>query len=152
MNCRPQRQEETDMPAHKPEECDHLLMEAVKNGDLDAAVALYEPTAIFVVSPDDFVVGHAAIREVLAGMAANATGEVETVSVVPSADGSIAVTRTKGSVTSIGPDGEPVTLPFHSVEVVRKQPDGTWRFVIDDPGGDGLSPAARATGTVFEKM
>ena len=26
----------------------------------------------------------------------------------------------------------------HSVEVVRKQPDGVWRFVIDDPTGEGL--------------
>lgn len=126
------------MPAHKPEECDLLLMEAVASGDLDAAVALYEPDATFVVSADQVVTGHAAIREVLQAMAATATGTVEAVAVVPSADGSIAITRTKGSVTSPGPDGKSVTTSFHSVEVVRRQTDGTWRFVIDDPGGEGL--------------
>ena len=127
------------MLALKPEECDLLLMKAVESGDLDAAVALYEPDAVFVVSPDRVVTGRAAIREVLQAMAASMTGNVEAVTVVPSADGTVAVTRTKGSITSAGPDGKPVTTPFHSVEVVRKQPDGTWRFVIDDPGGEGLA-------------
>ena len=126
------------MPAHKPEECDLLLMEAVERGDLDAAVALYEPDATFVVPPGQVVTGHAAIRGVLQTMAANTTGQVEAVTVIPSADGSVAVTRTKGSVTTPGPDGKPVTTPFHSVEVVRRQSDGTWRFVIDDPSGEGL--------------
>ena len=115
------------------------LDESRERGDLDAAVALYETDATFVVSPEQVVTGHAAIREVLQAMAGNATGEVDSVTVVPSADGSVAVTRTKGSFTSPGPDGKPVTTPFHSVEVVRKQPDGTWCFVIDDPGGEGLT-------------
>ena len=131
--------EDEGMPAHQPEECDRLLMQAVEDGDLNAAVDLYEPDATFVVSPDHVVIGQDGIREVLKGMAATSTGHVDEVTVVQSADGSIAVTRTKGSVTTPGPDGEPVTIPFHSVEVVRKQPDGTWRFVIDDPGGEGVA-------------
>ncbi len=127
------------MPAHKPEECDLLLMEAVERGDLDAAVALYEPDATFVVPPGQVVTGHAAIREVLQGMiAANATGKLDAVTAVPSADGSVAFTRAKGSSTMPGPDGKPVTTHFHSIEVVRKQPDGTWRIIIDDPSGEGL--------------
>jgi uncharacterized protein (TIGR02246 family) len=129
------------MPARKPEEVDLLLQQAVlERGDLDAAVALYEPDAVFVVTPDQVVTGRAAIREVLQGMiAAKATGKINSVTSVTSADGSIAVTRTKGSMISQGTDGEPVTVPFHSIEVVRKQPDGTWLFVIDDPGGDGAN-------------
>ena len=127
------------MPAHKPEECDLLLFEVIETGDLDAALALYEPDAIFVVSPGQVVTGHAAIREVLQGMmAANATGKLDAVTAVPSADGSVAFTRAKGSSTSPGPDGKPVTTHFHSIEVVRKQPDGTWRIIIDDPSGEGL--------------
>ena len=127
------------MPAHKPEGCELLLIEAMEKGDVDAMVSLYEPNAIFVVSPGQVVAGHAAIREVLQGyIAAKATSKVEALRVLPSADGSVVITRVKGSLTSPGPDGKPVTTPFHSVEVVRKQPDGTWRFVIDDPTGEGL--------------
>ncbi len=127
------------MPAQKPEECDLLLLEAIGKEDLDAAVAMYEPNATFVVSADQVVTGQAAIREVMQGfIAAKATFNIDAVTAVPSADGSVAVTRAKGSSTSPGPDGKPVTTPIHSVEVVRKQPDGTWLFIIDDPSGEGL--------------
>lgn len=127
------------MPAQKPEECDLLLLKALEQGDLDAAVAMYESNATFVVSTDQMVTGQAAIREVMQSfIAAKATFNVETVTAVPSSDGSVAVTRVKGSSTSPGPDGQPVTTPLHSVEVVRKQPDGTWLFIIDDPSGEGL--------------
>lgn len=127
------------MPAYKPEECDLNLFKVIETGDLDAALALYEPDAIFIVSPDQVVTGHAAIREVLQGMiAANATGKLDAVTAVPSADGSIAFTRAKGSSTILGPDGKPITTNFHSIEVVRKQPDGTWLIAIDDPSGEGL--------------
>jgi hypothetical protein len=45
------------MPAHTPEECDLLLIEAIEKGDVDAMVALYEPNATFVVSPGQVVTG-----------------------------------------------------------------------------------------------
>lgn len=127
------------MPARKPEECDLLLLRALEQGDIDAAIALYEPNAQFVVSTGRTVTGHAAIREVMQGFIADkATFIVDAVTAVPTADGSVAVTRVKGSSTAPGPDGEPVTTPMHSVEVVRKQADGNWLFAIDDPSGEGL--------------
>ena len=129
------------MPANRPEECDLLLFEVIGTGDLDAAVALYEPDATFVVTPDQVVTGHAAIREVLRGMmSAGASGEIDAVTVVQSADATVAFTRARGRSTAPGPDGKPMTVEFHSLEVVRKQPDGTWRIAIDDPSGAGLTP------------
>lgn len=129
------------MPAYKPEDVDKLLHEAIMGtGDLDAAMALYEPDAVFLVSPEQVVTGRAAIREVLQGMiASSGSGSIDGVTAVECNDGTIAVTRTKGTMTVPGPDGELLTMPFHSVEVVRKQSDGTWLFVIDDPGGNGLA-------------
>ena len=128
------------MPAHKPEDCDVLVMKAIESGDLDAAVDLYEPNASFVVPPGELVTGLSVIRATLqAFIDAGATFTIESVTAVPDGDGSVALTRAKGSSTSPGPDGKPVTTPFHSVEVVRKQPDGTWRFIIDDPGSEGLA-------------
>ncbi|MHC5209887.1 MAG: YybH family protein [Planctomycetota bacterium] len=128
------------MQARRPEDCDLLLFKLLETGDIDAALALYEPDAVFVVSPGQVVTGHAAIREVLQGMlAVNATGKLDEVTALRSADGSVAFTRAKGSSTGPGPDGKPVTTPFHSVEVVRRQPDGTWRITVDDPSGQGLA-------------
>ena len=53
------------MPARKPEECDLLLIEAINKGDLDAAVALYEPKATFVLDSGEVITGQGAIREAL---------------------------------------------------------------------------------------
>ena len=39
------------------------------------------------------------------------------------------------SFTGTGPDGKPVTLSAKSADVLRRQADGTWRFVIDNPWG-----------------
>lgn len=127
------------MPAHRPEECDQLLFKTAGAGDLDAALALYEPDAVFVVGPGLVVTGHEASRKVLQGMlTAGGVGKIQGVTPVTSSDGTIAFTRATGSATHPGPDGKPVSARFHSVEVVRKRPDGTWRIAVDDPGGEGL--------------
>jgi ketosteroid isomerase-like protein len=55
------------MPARKPEECDMLLIEAVHKGDLEAAIALYEPNASYVLDSGQVITGRAAIREVFQG-------------------------------------------------------------------------------------
>ncbi len=39
------------------------------------------------------------------------------------------------SFTGTGPDGEPVKLTGHNADVLRRQSDGSWRFVIDNPWG-----------------
>ena len=39
------------------------------------------------------------------------------------------------SFDGTGPDGEPVRLAARNADVLRRQADGTWRFVIDNPWG-----------------
>ncbi len=39
------------------------------------------------------------------------------------------------SFDGTGPDGEPVQLAASNADVLRRQADGTWRFVIDNPWG-----------------
>ena len=39
------------------------------------------------------------------------------------------------SFNGTGPDGEPVQLAARNADVLRRQSDGTWRFVIDNPWG-----------------
>ena len=127
------------MPAYKPEDCDRLLYELIESGDLEAAVNLYEPDAVFIVPPGKRITGQDAIREVLESMTTGqSTGKLESVASVTSSDGTLAFTRSSGTSTNPGPDGKLTTTHFHSVEVLRKQPDGSWRIVIDDPRGIGL--------------
>ena len=127
------------MPAQTPEQCDELVIAAIVDKDIETAMALYEPTASFVVG-GEFLTGLDSIRKALEEMMSmDITFNVESIKAVPDADGAVAVTRAKGTSTAPGPDGKPVTTPFHSVEVVRKQADGTWKFIVDDPGGDGIA-------------
>ena len=122
------------MPAHKPEECDLLLLEALHRGDVDAAVALYEPTARIVLDSGQLVTGHDAIRQVMQGyVAAKAEFTVEQVLAFPGAEENVALTSLVGSVRLMEPDGKQVTMKGQSMEVVRRQSDGTWRFIIDNP-------------------
>ena len=122
------------MPARKPEECDLLLLEALNRGEVDTVVVLYEPTARYVLDSGQVVTGHAAIREIMQGyVAAKAKFSAEKVTAIPGGDDDIALTSIIGSVRLTEPDGKEVTMKGQSMEVVRRQPDGTWRFIIDNP-------------------
>jgi len=123
------------MPARKPEECDTLLVEAINRGDLEAALALYEPNASFVQDSGEVVTGLGAIREVMQGFLAIKPKFSIEVKAVQSGDGGLALLRAKWSATGTGPDGKPMSISGNSTEVVRRQSDGTWRFVIDNPRG-----------------
>lgn len=45
-------------------------------------------------------------------------------------------------MTGTLPDRTPVSQTGLSVAVMRRQPDGAWRMVIDHPYGDHLSRAS----------
>jgi uncharacterized protein (TIGR02246 family) len=118
------------MPANKSEELMVLLGQALNSGDLEGAVALYEPEACVVPEPGTMVKGTAAIREVLTGFLAMKP----TITAPPSQviqTGDVAAVFNSWSLAGTGPDGSAVALSGNSAEVVRQQSDGTWRYVID---------------------
>jgi uncharacterized protein (TIGR02246 family) len=122
------------MAALRPEDCDLLLAVSINGGDLEGAVAFYEPDARFVAAPDNVVQGSDGIREVMRGMLkGNPRLTIEVPQVVQSGD--LALLCSKWSSTSTAPDGSTTTESGNGREVVRRQPDGTWRFVIDFPNG-----------------
>jgi ketosteroid isomerase-like protein len=49
--------------------------------------------------------------------------------------GDLALVAGVWSFTGTGPDGEPVKLTARNADVLRRQSDGSWRFVIDNPWG-----------------
>ena len=122
------------MAAHRPEECDLQIADCINAGDLEGAVALYEADARFVAGPDNIVEGSDGIREVMRSMLAGKPRlTIEVPKVVQAGD--LALLCSKWSVTSTGPDGKETTDSGNGREVVRRQADGTWRFVVDYPNG-----------------
>ena len=122
------------MPANTPEQCDILVGQAISSGDVEAALALYEPDAAFVTEPGQTVTGAQAIREAISNFVAmKPTLNVEVPLVVQSGD--TAILYSQWTITGTAADGSPVDMSGKGQEVVRRQADGNWLFVIDNPWG-----------------
>jgi uncharacterized protein (TIGR02246 family) len=121
-------------PAYKPEDCDRIFIKAMRSGDIDTVVALYEPDAIFIRPDGKRAIGHNEIRRFLEEEAARkATYVIQDIVAVLGGDGTIAITRMRISMSWTGRDGKENSMQARTTEVLRKQSDGTWRFVIDSP-------------------
>jgi uncharacterized protein (TIGR02246 family) len=120
------------MPARSPEQLDKLFVEKMNAGDLEAVVALYEPDATLAPQPGQMAAGTNAIREAIRGFIAMKPRFSATAKPTVRA-GDLALTGLAWNLHATGPDGKPVEMNGHSAEVVRRQQDGTWKFVIDNP-------------------
>jgi len=120
------------MAARRPEEVDQLFAQAFSAGDLEALVALYEPAAMLVPQSGQLATGREAIRDALQGLL-TLCGEfrMEVKSVVETSD--LALVRADWSLVGTAPGGCLVNLSGRAAEIVRRQPDGTWLYVIDNP-------------------
>jgi uncharacterized protein (TIGR02246 family) len=121
------------MPARTPEECDSLFAVSVDKGDLEGLVALYEPKASLVQQDGTTASGSAGIREGLAGLVAMKPKITMNVTKVVRAGDDLAVLYNDWSMTAKGPDGKPIAMSGKAMEIVRRQSDGTWKFVVDAP-------------------
>ncbi|HEY7621096.1 MAG TPA: nuclear transport factor 2 family protein [Solirubrobacteraceae bacterium] len=120
------------MPARRPEEIHALIAAAISDGDADAFTALHEPTATIVVPPDGRrVTGGAAIRDAIDSvLALRPVLRIEVVDTIQ-ADG---LALSHGRWTLAGSDGgELIEISGLGTMVSRRQPDGSWRIVLDHP-------------------
>jgi uncharacterized protein (TIGR02246 family) len=117
-----------------PEGVFAAIVRGINHGDLDALMKLYEPGAAFATQPGILAPGPAGIRDALAGFVA-LDGELDLdVTRVLEVDDLALVVGT-WTFDGTAPDGEPVHLEAANADVLRRQADGTWRFVIDNPWG-----------------
>ena len=122
--------------ARQPEDCNRLLLAALESGDIEASVALYEPGAALFARSGEAMTGHEAIRANNAALIAlKPRFHIERIVTTQNGDGSIATTRMKARLEGTRADGRPVRSELHTLEVLRRQGDGSWRYVIDDPFG-----------------
>jgi uncharacterized protein (TIGR02246 family) len=120
-----------------PEATVARLTDAVNRGDLAAAAALYESEAVLVVQPENAARGDARIREALRGFAElRPTLTTTAARVLEASD--LALYLGRWRLTGIGPDGAPVTMAGESADILRRQSDGRWLIVVDDPWGTAL--------------
>ena len=89
--------------------------------------------AVFVTGPGSSITGRAAIRKAYQSFwTMKPVMRLETASVVERDD--LALLEGKWVLIGASPEGDQVHITGTSHEVVRRQPDGTWLYAIDDPG------------------
>jgi uncharacterized protein (TIGR02246 family) len=125
------------MPARTPEECDHLYAEYVNSADLEALLTLYDPGCPLVQRDGSVATGHSAIRGVLGRLIAMQPKISLKVVRVVKAREDIAMVYNDWKMSAHRQDGQLMELAGKAIEVVCRQPDGTWRFLLDDPFGRG---------------
>ena len=117
-----------------PEQVLKAVVDGINTGDLDALMRLYEPQAAFAAQPGKLAHGVAGVHESLAAFTGmSGTLDLQVTRVLEA--GGLALVVGVWSFAGSGPDGAPVTLTGQNADVLRRQPDGSWRFVIDNPWG-----------------
>lgn len=82
--------------------------------------------------PGQIVAGKDGIRNALNGfLATKGTMTLETLAVIPCGD--LALLHGRWRLSGTGPDGAALNIGGRTAEVVRRQPDGTWLYLIDNP-------------------
>ena len=109
------------MPACRPEDVHRRFAEAVNAGDLKALAELYPagggPSA---------KKGRKALQDLLA---LKPQISVETRSVVRA--GKVALLGSRWRLAGTTPEGQAVALTGTGTEMVRRQADGSWRYVVE---------------------
>lgn len=117
-----------------PEEVLNSVTEGINVGNLDSLMTLYEPLACFASQPGKLAETPEGIRESLRNFI-DMKGKLNlSVKRVLKAN-DLALVITLWSFSGTGTDRKPVHMTAKSADVLRQQPDGTWRFVIDNPWG-----------------
>lgn len=122
------------MKVFNPEDMNSAFAEAFNSGNVEDLIALYEPGAVLVPRPGQVVEGVQAIRVALLELLA-LKGRMRSENQYALVQGDIALLRAKVHLVGTGPDGGRLEINNHTAEVVRRQPDGSWLYIIDHPYG-----------------
>ena len=118
------------MPARTPEECHELVQASLNSGNLEGLMALYEPAACLVQQDGSPPRTGAKLRQAQAAFIEIAATRTTSLTKVIRAGDDLAVLYIDWTITASG-----LPLSGKAIQVLRLQPDGAWKIIIDDPFG-----------------
>jgi len=120
------------MSANSPAEVHELFTRYFSAGNLEALLSLYEPAATMVPMGASPVSGPEGIRAALnVFLALKPRLDLTIKKIVQAHD--IALVLSSWTLKGTDANRQPIEMAGQTSDVVRRQPDGTWLFVIDIP-------------------
>jgi ketosteroid isomerase-like protein len=114
----------------KAEDVHAMLADAFNTRCIETVMGLYDTTGIIVPEPGKPVSGKTKFEEAIKGILSIA-GKMEIKTVYYLQAGSVAVGRSEWNIT----DNGEVRISAKGIEVMKQQPDGSWKIVIDHAFG-----------------
>jgi len=106
------------------------LAAAFNTGDINTVLGMYDVSGIMVPEPGKAVTGKADWEQAIRGIL-SIPGKMAINTVYCYEAGDVAVGRSEWSIT----DGTDVKISAKGIELMRRQPDGTWKIVVDHAFG-----------------
>jgi ketosteroid isomerase-like protein len=117
-----------------PNEMNTFFAKAYNSGKIENLMKLYVPNGKLVNMKGETLVGIDKIREDLTGLL-KLGGTMQSINAYAIEYDNIALLRADWSINTKNEKGEPLQIKGSSTEVVKRQNNGTWLYIIDHPFG-----------------
>ena len=114
----------------RAEDAHATLAAAFNTGDVDTVLSIYDYNGIIVPEPGKPVSGKAKFEEAIKAIL-SIKGRMEIKTVYCLQAGDVAIGRSEWNIT----DGAEVKVSAKGIELMKQQPDGSWKIVIDHAFG-----------------
>jgi ketosteroid isomerase-like protein len=114
----------------KAEDAHATLAAAFNTGDVATVMSMYDVTGTIVPEPGKPVSGKEKFEEAIKAIL-SIKGKMEIKTVYCLQAGNVAVGRSEWNIK----DGNEVKISAKGIELMKQQPDGTWKIVVDHAFG-----------------
>ena len=119
------------MPAQTPSELHRLFVEFANAGDLQGLLSLYDEQGCIMSQAGEAFRAEGLRERLRHLLALKPVMRLETRSIVENGD--VALMTSDWTLKGTQPGGDPIEAGGMSCEIARRQPDGSWRYLIDNP-------------------
>lgn len=125
-----------DSKVFSPEAINEKFAAAFNSGNIGNLLSLYEENAVLIARNGALRTGFEEIRAELLALL-ELGGKFTSVNRYAFRAGETALLRANWKLETASPQGEPFEIAGDSAEIIRRQPDGSWLYILDHPFGAG---------------